>query len=53
MENSKTNKELAVETTLEIIKSWNSASNTNAIKPADFPGYLNMVYDAICALDKR
>ncbi len=52
MEN-KSNKELAIETALEYTKSWNSANNTQAIKPDRFLEVLNDVYDAIKALDER
>lgn len=53
MDNTKSNRELAVETTLELIKSWNSPSNTQAIEPSEFPNYLNTIYDAISAMTKR
>lgn len=51
--NSKSNKELAIETALEYTKSWNAADNTKPIKTNDFIDILNSVYDAICSLDER
>lgn len=52
MEN-RSDKELAIETALEYVKSWNSAGNTQAIKPDRFLEILNDTYDAIKALDSR
>ncbi len=52
MEN-KSNKELAIEVTIEFMKSWNSAANTQATKPNEFIDILNLFYDAICKLDER
>lgn len=46
----KTNKELAIEATLEYVKSWNSAEHTQAIKTNEFINILNAVYAAICQL---
>ncbi|HJC91628.1 MAG TPA: hypothetical protein H9695_11775 [Candidatus Mediterraneibacter excrementigallinarum] len=49
----KDNKELALEAAIEFTKSWNSASNTVAMKTTDFVDTLNLIYDAICKLDER
>lgn len=50
---NKSNKELAIETTLEYTKSWNSAEHTSPIKTQEFISILNSIYDAIVALDER
>lgn len=47
----KTNKELAVEATVEYVKSWNAAERTSAIKASDFIEILKDVYSTICSLD--
>lgn len=47
----KSNKELAIEATIEFTKSWNSAPNTTAMRANDFVNCLTAIYKAICALD--
>lgn len=47
----KSNKELAIEATIEYTKSWNSAHNTNPMRTDDFVNCLTAIYKAICALD--
>lgn len=51
MEN-KTNKELAVEATIEYTKSWNSASNTQPMKADQFIDLLKAVYSTLSDMDK-
>lgn len=48
---SRSNKELAIETALEYTKSWNAAAHTTPIKSQEFINLLNSIYSAICALD--
>lgn len=47
----KTDKELAVEATIEYIKSWNAAERTSAAKTEDFTNALKEIYSTIRALD--
>ena len=47
----KSNKELALDATIEFTKSWNSAQNTRPMKTTDFVDTLNLIYDALCKLD--
>lgn len=49
----KSNKELAIETALEYVKSWNASDHTAKIKPDDFIDILGKMYSAICSLDKN
>lgn len=49
---SKSNKELAIEATIEIIKSWNSRQNTAPMDGTHFSETLKTVHSAICDLDK-
>ena len=48
----KSNKELAIEATLEYTKSWNASSRTSPMKIDEFIDALNAIYSAICSLDK-
>ena len=48
----KSNKELAIETTLEYIKLWNIADHTCAITTDEFIDILNKIYSTICSFDK-
>lgn len=50
MEN-KSNKELAVEATIEYIKAWNSADRTKAATVQQFNEALQTIYSTICSLD--
>ena len=47
----KTDKELAVEATIEYIKSWNVAEHTSAATTEDFTNALKKIYSTIHALD--
>lgn len=47
----KTDKELAVEATIEYIKSWNAAERTSAATTEDFTNALKKIYSTIHALD--
>mgnify|MGYP007014511152 CR=1 FL=1 len=47
----KTDKELAVEATIEYIKSWNAAAHTSAATSKDFVDALKEIYSTIRALD--
>lgn len=49
----KSNKELAIEATIEFAKSWNAATNTKAMQAQEFVTVLSTIYDGIQALDKR
>lgn len=49
----KTNKELAIETTIEYTKSWNASDRTSPMKINEFIDALNAIYSAICSLDKN
>lgn len=49
----KSNKELAIEATIEYVKSWNAAERTNAVKTEEFINILKSVYATICSLDKE
>lgn len=49
----KSNKELAIEATIEYVKSWNASPRTNAVKPDEFISTLKSVYTAICSLDEE
>lgn len=46
----KSDKELAVEATIEYVKSWNSAEHTAAAKTEDFTAALEKIYSTIHAL---
>lgn len=49
----KTDKELAIDTALEYVKSWNSSTKTTPIQASEFVDILDTIYDAICKLDER
>ena len=46
----KSDKELAVEATIEYIKSWNAAERTSAARVDDFTDALQKIYSVIHSL---
>ena len=50
---SKTNKELAVEATIEYTKSWNASDSDVPMNPDEFVELLEKLYETITSFDKR
>ena len=50
---SKTNKELAVEATIEYTKSWNASDSVVPMNPDEFVALLEKLYETITSFDKR
>lgn len=50
---SKSDKELAVEATVEYIKSWNAAGRTTTATTENFIDALKAIYSTIHSLDKE
>lgn len=48
----KSNIELAVEATIEYVKSWNAKEHNQSVKPDQFIETLKDVYSTICSLTK-